>query len=56
MLRDQIFRERGGEISDFNFGEKTAAVFDDVLDRSALPKRKAKRNEYQDSINPNHPY
>ena len=34
MPRDQIFRESSDEISDFNFGEKTAAVFDDMLDRS----------------------
>jgi tRNA (cmo5U34)-methyltransferase len=34
MDRDEIFREHSNEIGDFNFGEKTAAVFDDMLDRS----------------------
>lgn len=32
--RDQLFHEARGRIDDFDFGEKTAAVFDDMLDRS----------------------
>ena len=32
--RDQIFAEPTERISDFDFGAKTAAVFDDMLGRS----------------------
>jgi tRNA (cmo5U34)-methyltransferase len=32
--QDKIFAEKTQEIGDFNFGEKTAEVFDDMLDRS----------------------
>jgi tRNA (cmo5U34)-methyltransferase len=31
---DRIFAERAPKIDDFDFGNKTAAVFDDMLDRS----------------------
>ena len=34
MDEDQIFAEKQRAIKDFNFGEKTAAVFDDMLNRS----------------------
>jgi tRNA (cmo5U34)-methyltransferase len=34
MAKDFLFGEKRGEISDFDFGEHTAAVFDDTLDRS----------------------
>ena len=34
MDEDQIFAEKQRVIKDFNFGEKTAAVFDDMLSRS----------------------
>lgn len=34
MKRDEIFRGTTDEVADFNFGENTAAVFDDMLDRS----------------------
>jgi tRNA (cmo5U34)-methyltransferase len=33
-VRDQIFAEKKKALSDFDFGEKTAKVFDDMLDRS----------------------
>lgn len=33
-LKDEVFRERQSAIADFNFGEKVASVFDDMLDRS----------------------
>jgi len=33
-LKDELFREEKGHISDFDFSEKTAEVFDDMLDRS----------------------
>jgi tRNA (cmo5U34)-methyltransferase len=32
--RDQVFAEKKGKIEDFDFGRDTAAVFDDMLDRS----------------------
>ena len=31
---DRLFRKKRGRISDFTFGKQTAAVFDDMLDRS----------------------
>ncbi|MDA0576597.1 MAG: carboxy-S-adenosyl-L-methionine synthase CmoA [Verrucomicrobia bacterium] len=31
---DAIFKEKHGQIDDFDFGQRTAAVFDDMLDRS----------------------
>lgn len=34
MAKDSLFGEKRGEISDFDFGQDTAAVFDDMLDRS----------------------
>jgi tRNA (cmo5U34)-methyltransferase len=32
--KDELFAKEYGKIEDFNFGEKTAEVFDDMLDRS----------------------
>jgi len=32
--KDQVFRDPQTTIADFNFGEKVASVFDDMLDRS----------------------
>ena len=34
MTKDKIFSKKKRRIEDFNFGGKTAAVFDDMLDRS----------------------
>lgn len=34
MSKDKIFKEKRDLIENFNFGEETAAVFDDMLDRS----------------------
>lgn len=34
MTKDKIFRSRQRLITDFNFGRRTAQVFDDMLDRS----------------------
>ncbi len=34
MKKDRIFAKKKRLVEDFNFGEKTAAVFDDMLDRS----------------------
>ena len=34
MPKDQIFHEKRDLIQNFDFGEKTASVFDDMLDRS----------------------
>lgn len=34
MSRDEIFNDKQEIIKDFNFGEKVASVFDDMLDRS----------------------
>jgi tRNA (cmo5U34)-methyltransferase len=33
-MKDEVFKEEVGTISDFNFGEKVASVFDDMLNRS----------------------
>ena len=33
-VTDRLFAERRSQIADFNFGTETAAVFDDMLDRS----------------------
>ena len=33
-MKDEVFREKLGSVEDFKFGEKVAAVFDDMLDRS----------------------
>lgn len=33
-VRDQIFADKDERLMDFNFGAKTASVFDDMLDRS----------------------
>src|SRR5678815_1073593 len=33
-MADSLFAERRAQIHDFNFGTETAAVFDDMLDRS----------------------
>ncbi len=33
-MKDEIFKERAEAIADFKFGEKVAAVFDDMLHRS----------------------
>ncbi len=34
MKKDKLFRSRQRLVTDFNFGKKTAAVFDDMLSRS----------------------
>ncbi|MGA1826504.1 MAG: carboxy-S-adenosyl-L-methionine synthase CmoA [bacterium] len=34
MVSDELFREKRNFINDFDFGEKTAQVFDDMLSRS----------------------
>ena len=34
MAKDTLFSERRGEVRDFDFGEDTAVVFDDMLNRS----------------------
>lgn len=34
MSTDEIFRSKRDQIGDFDFGQETAAVFDDMLDRS----------------------
>jgi tRNA (cmo5U34)-methyltransferase len=34
MNKDQIFKDKRDWIENFNFGQETAAVFDDMLDRS----------------------
>jgi tRNA (cmo5U34)-methyltransferase len=33
-VRDEVYRENQENIADFNFGEKVASVFDDMLERS----------------------
>jgi len=34
MSKDEIFADKKDKMSDFNFGKETAAVFDDMLERS----------------------
>ena len=34
MNKDKLFRSRQRLVTDFNFGKKTASVFDDMLSRS----------------------
>lgn len=34
MQKDNLFREKREKIDDFHFGQETARVFDDMLDRS----------------------
>jgi tRNA (cmo5U34)-methyltransferase len=41
--KDRIFAERTQAVSDFNFGEKTAEVFEDMLDRSIPLYRELQR-------------
>jgi len=43
MSKDQIFAEKTQAVGDFNFGEKTAAVFEDMLDRSVPLYRELQR-------------
>lgn len=43
MKKDQIFAENTQAVGDFNFGEKTAAVFEDMLDRSIPLYRELQR-------------
>jgi len=43
MLKDSIFAEKTQAISDFNFGEKTAQVFEDMLERSIPMYREMQR-------------
>ena len=43
MAKDRIFSEQTQMIGDFNFGEKTAAVFEDMLDRSIPQYRELQR-------------
>jgi len=43
MKRDEVFLEKRQEIGDFDFGEKTAEVFDDMLDRSVPLYRELQR-------------
>lgn len=43
MPKDQLFRKRRAVAKDFNFGKETAAVFDDMLDRSVPLYAEAQR-------------
>jgi tRNA (cmo5U34)-methyltransferase len=43
MKKDQIFAEKTRAVSDFNFGEKTAEVFEDMLERSIPLYREMQR-------------
>jgi len=43
MKKDMIFAEETQAVGDFNFGEKTAAVFEDMLDRSIPLYRELQR-------------
>jgi tRNA (cmo5U34)-methyltransferase len=42
-MKDEVFREPVDTIADFNFGEKVATVFDDMLDRSVPFYREVQR-------------
>jgi tRNA (cmo5U34)-methyltransferase len=43
MNKDRIFAEKTQAVSDFNFGEKTAEVFEDMLERSIPLYREMQR-------------
>jgi tRNA (cmo5U34)-methyltransferase len=43
MNKDRIFANKTQAVSDFNFGEKTAEVFEDMLDRSIPMYREVQR-------------
>jgi tRNA (cmo5U34)-methyltransferase len=43
MRKDEIFADKTHAVGDFNFGEKTAAVFEDMLDRSIPLYRELQR-------------
>ena len=43
MQRDEIFSEKREGVADFDFGERTAEVFDDMLDRSVPLYRELQR-------------
>lgn len=43
MKKDKIYSRKKVQYSDFNFGKKTAAVFDDMLDRSVPFYREIQR-------------
>jgi tRNA (cmo5U34)-methyltransferase len=43
MNKDRIFAKKTQAVSDFNFGEKTAEVFEDMLDRSIPLYREVQR-------------
>ena len=43
MSKDKIFAEKTRAIGDFNFGEKTAEVFEDMLERSIPLYRETQR-------------
>jgi tRNA (cmo5U34)-methyltransferase len=43
MQRDEVFKNPQESIADFNFGEKVASVFDDMLDRSVPFYRETQR-------------
>ncbi len=43
MNKDKIFAQKTQAVGDFNFGEKTAAVFEDMLDRSIPLYRELQR-------------
>ena len=42
-MKDEVFRQPVDAIADFNFGEKVALVFDDMLDRSVPFYREVQR-------------
>lgn len=43
MQRDEVFKDAQKAIADFNFGEKVASVFDDMLERSVPFYREIQR-------------
>lgn len=43
MKRDELYVEQNNQIADFEFGKKTAEVFDDMLDRSIPLYRELQR-------------
>ena len=43
MAKDKLFRKKRRLLSDFEFGQRTAAVFDDMLDRSVPFYREMQR-------------
>jgi tRNA (cmo5U34)-methyltransferase len=46
-IKDELFQKKNSRVEDFSFGEKTAEVFDDMLDRSVPFYEEVRRILYE---------